>query len=76
MYKNKYFLAFYDKSGEEFIDCFDSIKDIAKYLKIDVTNKNKMNNLYANIYYAIKENMTTKILGKPMKIYLIDIEEN
>ena len=70
MYKQRYFIAFYDKSGEVFKNCFDSVRDIAKYI-----NSNNINKIYSEIYYAVKKGKTTSLLGEPMTVYLIDIND-
>ena len=73
LYKGKYYIAFYDEYGEDFIEGFDTVTNILYYLKKDITRENvlKMNQL---VYYAIKNNRTVYFLdGKPRKIYLIKI---
>ena len=73
MYKKRYFLAFYDADGERFKYLFDSIFDIVNYLKIDYSDKKKVNKIYSDIYYGLKYEKPIKILGEPMRVYLIDI---
>ena len=72
-YKGKYFIAFYDESGEEFINCFDSTVNILYYLKKPITRKEK-NKLDIQIYNAVKNGSVVHFLdGKPRRIYLIEI---
>ena len=71
MYKKRYFLAFYDKTGEEFITCFDSVYEIARYLNIDYSNKKAINKIYTDLNYALKNNSTINILKKLSSVFLI-----
>ena len=73
MYRGKYFIAFYDSKGEEFINCFDSITQILYYLKKPI-NQEEIRKIRYSVYMAVKYDRTVKFLdGKPRKIYLIEI---
>lgn len=72
-YKGKYFIAFYDADGEEFINCFDNIYKILLYINKPTTKEN-YTNIKNIIYFAVKKNKLVYFLdGKPRRIYLIEI---
>ena len=72
-YKGKYFIAFYDKDGEEFVNCFDSIYQILTYLKRPCTKK-EYNIIHTAIYKALKTDTLIYFLDRqPRKVYLIEI---
>lgn len=73
MYRGKYFIAFYDKTGEEFINCFDSIVNILYYLKSPITRQ-EVEKMRRKVFSAVKNDSLVYFLdGKPRKIYLIEI---
>lgn len=72
-YKGKYFIAFYDKDGEEYINSFDSVIQILYYLKKPITRK-EIYKLSWTISVALKYDKVVYFLdGKPRRIYLIEI---
>lgn len=76
-YKGHYLIAFYDKSGEDFIAVFNNIREILQYKKIEVSRDNVK--LYAQyIYYAINNNNhnTRMLNGTAMTIWLVPDDES
>lgn len=73
-YKNKYYIVFYDVTDEVFVDMFNSLRDIAKYRGMDVTPEN-IRLLNVELLNALKRpnNYTEMLNGKPMHVYLVDI---
>lgn len=53
-YKKKYCIAFYDKTGEQFIDSFDNIRDILKHRGLPTTRRN-VNTLNVELYRALRK---------------------
>ena len=76
-YKNKYYIAFYDKKGEHFVHMFDNLIQILQYKGIEV-------NLYNLKLYRIElckslktETHYTKMLdGTLMTVWLIDKDDD
>lgn len=76
-YKGKYLIAFYDKTGEDFIAIFNNIRELLQYKKLDVTRENVQT--YARyIYYAINQNNhNTRLLdGSTMTVWLVPDDES
>ena len=72
-YKGKYFIAFYDKDGEEFVNCFDSVINILYFLKRPITAE-EVNKMNVRITKALKYDKCVFFLdGEPRKIFLIEI---
>lgn len=76
-YKGRFLIAFYDKTGEHFINIFDNVRQLLQYKNIEITRKNVM--IYSKcIYYAIAHNNhNTRLLnGKSMTVWLVDEKED
>lgn len=76
-YKGKYFISFYDKTGDLFVAMFDNVRDILKYQGKPITRRN-VNLLNVELYRSLKsEEHFTKILtGEVMRVYIIEKGEN
>jgi len=76
-YKSKYYIVFYDSTGEDFIDIFDNVREICNYRGLAVTQYN-IKLLTEQLIYALKkDDHSTKMLdGKTVnQVFLVDIEE-
>lgn len=75
-FKGKYMIVFYDENDEDIVISFNNIKEICKYRKLDVCQKN-LTLISVEVYRALKrEDHYTRILnGKLMHVYLIDTRE-
>lgn len=73
-YKNRYCLAFYDKTDEFLLYLFDNANDILKFQNKEITRQNQKVVLI-NIYRTLKseEHFCTFLTGKVMRLYLIDM---
>ena len=76
LYKNKYYIAFYDRHGEEFIEIFDNIHEILKYKKINFTSREYSKHV-VELYRSLRsEKHYTKMLnGTLMTVWLVDKED-
>lgn len=76
-YKGSYFLAFYDKTGEELLYIFDNAREILKFQKRELTRKN-VNQINVSLYRALKTetHFTTILTGKVMRVYLVEKEND
>lgn len=74
-YKNKYFIAYYDKD-QMLCNMFDNIKEICEYKGKEINTTN-MNLTSVELYRALKreDHMTRMLTGEEMYVYLIDVEE-
>lgn len=75
-YKKKYMLAFYDRTGEHFIEIFANVREILVYQGKEITRQN-VNYLNIHIYRAINwyEHRTTILNGTPMTVWLVPDDE-
>ena len=73
-YKNRYCLAFYDKTDEHLLYLFDNANEILKFQGKEVNNQNQKVVLI-EIYRALRsvEHFCTFLTGKVMRLYLIDM---
>lgn len=79
LYKNKYALSFYDLNGEDFRYLFYNVKEILKFQKKPITQKNvqKMNITIYNVLKKGKENNICRFLtGEKLRLYLVDMNED
>ena len=78
LYKNKYLISFYSEDGEDFRYCFNNVKEILKFKKMPITEKNvrDMNITIYNILKKGKENNKCRFLtGETLRLYLVDMYE-
>ena len=74
-YKNKHYIAFYDRYGEEFINIFDNIREIMKFKKIPFSQM-EYNKHMVELYRSLKSNHLTKMLnGRLMTVWLVDVKD-
>lgn len=76
-YKGQYYIAFYDKTGEEFIEIFDNVRQILKYKNQPITRYN-VQRLNIELYNSLKSEFHfTKMLdGTVMTVWLVDYDED
>ena len=76
-YKGSYLIAFYDSDDEFLKYLFDNVRDILKFQRKELTNKN-INNINIEIYRAMKtETHATRFLtGETLSLHLIKIDKN
>lgn len=72
LYKNKYFLVFYDKTDEDLMYMFDNVRDILKFMGKSLTKQN-INLINVEIYRALssKEHFCRFLTGEVLRIYII-----
>lgn len=74
-YKGQYSLAFYSMN-DELLHVFDNVREIVRFLDKPTT---RCNTQYVKLllYRALKrESHVTYLLGKKMKVYMINVNEN
>lgn len=71
LYQGKYFIAFYDKTGDQILHMFDNIREICEYQKKEPT-RTYLNQLNVMLYRALKTDtrFVTFLTGKVMKVYI------
>ena len=77
LYKNKYFIVFYDKTDEKFLYMFDNIREILKFQKKELTSEN-VQAIKNNLYWALRsqEHFVYWLIPKQvMRVYIIDATE-
>ena len=75
LYKERYWITFFDEDDETFLMGFDNLEDICRYKNLPV-NKRNIDTIMINLYRALKrETHLTEMLipGHPMHVYLIDM---
>lgn len=72
LYKDKYFLVFYDKTDEDLMYMFDNVRDILKFMGKSLTRQN-INLINVEIYRALssKEHFCRFLTGEVLRIYII-----
>lgn len=76
LYKKRYLICFYeDNETEDFVAMFETFRELCQHVfKID-PKKQKIDVMH-NIHYALKTaDHRTKLLGRPMRVYLIDARD-
>ena len=75
-YKGKYFIVFYDKTGEELLYMFDNVREILQFQGKPVTRQN-INYVNVRLYRALKTDthFVTFLTGEVMTVYIFDINE-
>ena len=76
-YKGHCIIAFYDKTGEHYLHCFDNVRDILKFRKMPITRTN-VNMMNVELYRALKRkgHTTNMLTGKQMSVWIIDEDDN
>lgn len=73
LYKGKYFIVFYDKTGERNLYSFDNVREILVFQNKQV-NRQNINFVNVALYRALKSetHFTTLLTGDVMRVYVID----
>lgn len=78
LYKDRYFLVFYDKHDEELLYLFDNVRQILKFMGKEITRQN-VNVVNNELYRAFRRNgnYTRFLTGETMRVYMIaDVDSN
>lgn len=75
-YKSKYLLAFYEDDDDTLFSVFTNVQEVYERKKQDSPHIQK-EDVMLSINRALRKNKTGKIylFGRPMIVYLIDIED-
>lgn len=75
-YKGRYFIVFYDKTGEHVLHIFDNVREILKFQGRPITRQN-VNDVNVRLYRALKSDthFVTFLTGQVMTVYIFDINE-
>lgn len=75
-YKGKYFIIFYDKTGEIPLYIFDNAREILKFQNKPIT-KQSINHVNVRLYRALKTDthFVTFLTGEVMRVYIFDIDD-
>ena len=76
MYKGRYFIAFYDKTGENLLYMFDNVREILKFQGKPLTRQN-INHVNVRLYRALKTDthFVTFLTDEVMRVYIFDENE-
>lgn len=76
LYKRKYCLAFYDKTGEELLYIFDNVQEILAFQGRE-SNAYNIRLVNVELYRALKseEHFIKFLTGDVMRVYMIDVTE-
>lgn len=76
LYKGRYFIVFYDKTDSELLYMFDNVRDILKFMNMDITRTN-VNYINVQLYRALKSDthFTRFLTGEVLRVYIINEEE-
>lgn len=76
-YKGQYLICFYDKNDEYIRYVFDNVREILEFQGKEICRKNVWE-INRSLFEALKrESHFTKLLtGEPMRVYIIDIDDN
>ena len=76
MYKGRYFIVFYDKTGENLLYMFDNVREILKFQGKPLTRQN-INYVNVRLYRALKTDtrFVTFLTGEVMRVYIFDENE-
>ena len=76
MYKGRYFIVFYDKTGENLLYMFDNVREILKFQGKPLTRQN-INHVNVRLYRALKTDthFMTFLTGEVMRVYIFDVNE-
>lgn len=72
VYKDKYFLVFYDKTDEELLYLFENVRDILKFMGREITRQN-INIINVELYRALRstEHFCRFLTGEVLRVYMI-----
>ena len=75
-YKGRYFIAFYDKTGENLLYMFDNVREILKFQGKPLTRQN-INHVNVRLYRALKTDthFVTFLTDEVMRVYIFDENE-
>lgn len=74
--QNDQFVIFYDFLNDYPVAMFDTVREILDYRKLEKTKAN-YDLIVVELYRALKRpTHYTEMLGRPMTVYLIDMNEN
>ena len=76
LYKGRYFIVFYDKTDSTLLYMFDNVRDILKFMNMDITRTN-VNYINVQLYRALKSDthFTRFLTGEVLRVYIINEEE-
>lgn len=76
MYKGRYFIVFYDKTGENLLYMFDNVREILKFQGKPLTRQN-INYVNVRLYRALKTDthFVTFLTDEVMRVYIFDENE-
>lgn len=76
MYKGRYFIVFYDKTGENLLYMFDNVREILKFQGKPLTRQN-INHVNVRLYRALKTDthFVTFLTDEVMRVYIFDENE-
>ena len=76
LYKGKYIICFYDKTGERLLYMFDNIKEILCFQRKEINDTNT-NLIAVELYRALKTDthFVKFLTGEVMQVYAINVEE-
>lgn len=76
LYKNKYFITFYENDNDTLFMIFDNVIEILQYLQKEVNDYNRRL-IDIELYRALKQrNGKTQMLGRTMYVYIFDENED
>ena len=75
-YKGHCIIAFYDKTGENYLYCFNNVREILEFRGMPITRTN-VNMINVILYRALKRegHITNMLTGKPMSVWIIDDDD-
>lgn len=73
LYKGRYFIAFYDKTDEHFIELFDNVREILRWQGKPITRRavNQVNVMLCRALQS-EHHFTRLLTGEVMRVYIID----
>ena len=76
-YKGHCIIAFYDKTGENYLYCFNNVREILEFRGMPITRTN-VNMINVILYRALKRegHITNMLTGKPMSVWIIDDDDD
>ena len=76
LYKGKYFLVFYDKTDEELMYLFETVRDILKFMGKKITRQN-VNIINVELYRALRstEHFCRFLTGEVLRVYMIPSDD-
>ena len=73
LYKGRYFIVFYDKCDENLKYMFDNVREILRFMKVDI-NRTNINKVNVELYRALKSDthFVKFLTGEVLRVYIID----